>query len=809
MFLGLWLAPLAVQAQVPQGIKYQAVARNAAGEPITNTNVLVRLSILDGGENGFIDYSEAHKVKTNELGLINLVLGNGAPISGTFDQIDWSGGGKWVWIEMDFNGQGFVTIGKSEMLSVPYAMYALSSGSGGKDTSAVNELITRFDYNPATGVLSIAEGANSYSVTLNVNSDDLSDNSLNDLADVNVQPHPNHLLKWDGSRWASASDSAYFQNLAIINHLLTITGGNAISLAPYLDNTDEQQLRYDPANNTLSLSNGGQVDLSGLKAGSVAGASFDPNTRILTLQTLGGGYHVDLSTLVSPAQTLSLSGDTLRLTDGGEIILPVMQGPKGDPGVDGATGPQGIQGPMGLTGPQGLAGADGPQGPTGSTGAAGPQGLQGVTGPQGPTGATGPQGDPGPIGLTGATGADGPQGLQGVPGPQGPTGVTGPQGAPGPIGLTGATGADGPQGLQGVTGPQGPMGATGPQGDPGPIGLTGIQGPTGADGAPGATGATGPAGSANINGTEGYLIKFNSGGITGGNSVLFQNLSNLGLGTLTPASRFHIAAPSGTNAFQVDVSNITRFSILGNGRIVMGTVTNPICSVEIGGTANGIIARSQNYHANGTGFSGVGNNVAGQFVATGSGLAGTGYRVGVAGFAKDNTNTAFGGYFVNDNSYAYVGGWNFDAATNLFTPYKIIGNGAVSTIVEDVSGQKVTMFCPEAPEVLFQDYGMGQLVSGKAYIDIDPTFAKNILVDADHPLKVFIQLEGDCNGVFVTEKTAYGFAVTELAQGNSNTSFSWMIVATRKNEVIGGKEASYNVRFPKAPLKLEQGEDAK
>jgi hypothetical protein len=202
----------------------------------------------------------------------------------------------------------------------------------------------------------------------------------------------------------------------------------------------------------------------------------------------------------------------------------------------------------------------------------------------------------------------------------------------------------------------------------------------------------------------------------------------------------------------------------------------------------------------------VGNNVAGQHLSTGSGIAGTGFRIGVAGFARNNANTAFGGYFINDNSYAYVGGWNFDATTNLFTPYKIIGNGAVSTIVEDVNGQKVTMFCPEAPEVLFQDYGTGQLVNGQAIITIDPTFAKNILVDADHPLKVFIQLQGDCNWVYVANKTANGFTVNELAQGQSNTPFSWMIVATRKNEIIGNKEANYNVRFPTAPVMMEQGD---
>ncbi len=759
-------------AQAPQGIKYQAVARDASGQPLQNSNVFIRMSIIDGGEHGVIVYTETHKARTNDLGLLNLVLGQGKPSVGAFDQIDWAYGNKWVWIEMNIENNGYVTIGKSEMLSVPYALYALNSGNSAAittDTSSTNELITRFDYDPATGKLSIEEAGNSYHVLLPLDEDDLSNNFLNDLANVQANPLQNHVLKWDGARWVSASDSAYFQNLAIINHLLTLTDGNAISLAGYLDNTDEQELSFDNQTNTLTLTNGGQVDLTSLANRGVNDVVFDPNTKMLTLQTLGGGYSVDLSSLVGGAQSITLAGDTLRLSDGGgEVVLPIMQGPTG------ATGPVGPQGIKGATGAIGATGAQGPMGPKGTDGAIGPQGLKGdpgIAGPQGPTGATG------------ATGLQGPKGEPGLAGPQG---IQGLQGDPG---------IAGPQGLQGIKGDTGPMGPTGP---------AGADGINGIDGLDGATGATGPAGSANINGTVGYLVRFTPDGISGGNSGLYDNGSRIGLGTIIPTAKFHINAPAGTNPLQVDVNGTSALSVLSNGRVLIGSVSNQLYPMEIGGTRSTVLARAQNYHTRGTGFSSVGNNVAGLYLNNGSGFAGTGFSIGVAGFARDNTNTAFGGYFINDNSYAYVGGWNFDASTNMFTPYKIIGNGAVSTIVEDTAGKKVTMFCPESPEVLFQDYGMGELVNGTVQINIDPTFAKNILVDADHPLKVFIQLEGDCNGVFVSNKSASGFTVTELAGGQSNVSFSWMIVATRKNEMIGGKEASYDVRFPTAPLMQEQ-----
>ncbi|MFM6924675.1 MAG: hypothetical protein ACKOU7_04180, partial [Ferruginibacter sp.] len=108
---------------------------------------------------------------------------------------------------------------------------------------------------------------------------------------------------------------------------------------------------------------------------------------------------------------------------------------------------------------------------------------------------------------------------------------------------------------------------------------------------------------------------------------------------------------------------------------------------------------------------------------------------------------------------------------------------------------------PEAPENLFQDYGQAKLANGRVHIDIDPVFAKNIAVNDKHPLRVFVQLEGDCKGVFVTNKTQFGFDVVELDGGRSNTSFSYSIIANRADETNpDGSIAHYsNERFPAAP----------
>jgi len=167
-------------------------------------------------------------------------------------------------------------------------------------------------------------------------------------------------------------------------------------------------------------------------------------------------------------------------------------------------------------------------------------------------------------------------------------------------------------------------------------------------------------------------------------------------------------------------------------------------------------------------------------------------------------NTYYGGYFYSggnsSGSFAYAG------SRRNGTNYKIIGNGTVSTIIEGLNtNEKKTMFASEAPEVFFEDYGTGQLVNGTATITIDPIFSKNIHVSNEKPLKVFIQLEGDCNGVYVTNKSANSFTVKELQNGNANVPFSWHIVANRADEMVNGERTVYqSLRFPNAPEKIQE-----
>lgn len=123
-------------AQAPQKFNYQAVARNAQGTVLSNQNVKIRASILDGSANGTSQYTETHNVTTSQLGLFNLAIGGGTVVSGAFINVTWANGNKFLKIEMDATGgNNFSLVGTSQLLSVPYA---LNAGNGSQWTSVTN-----------------------------------------------------------------------------------------------------------------------------------------------------------------------------------------------------------------------------------------------------------------------------------------------------------------------------------------------------------------------------------------------------------------------------------------------------------------------------------------------------------------------------------------------------------------------------------------------------------------------------------------------------------------------------------------------
>jgi len=119
-----------LQAQAPQGFNYQATVRNSAGDLIVNTNVFFKFNVIQGSQTAVPIFTETHYVPTDDLGQVNLIIGQGTANTGVFSELDWSLGSYYLGIELN-TGNGYVAMGTTQLLSVPYALYAQSSGSYG------------------------------------------------------------------------------------------------------------------------------------------------------------------------------------------------------------------------------------------------------------------------------------------------------------------------------------------------------------------------------------------------------------------------------------------------------------------------------------------------------------------------------------------------------------------------------------------------------------------------------------------------------------------------------------------------------
>ena len=121
-----------LSAQPPQAIPYQAVARDNSGNVIASQNISVRFSIRDSIATGTLVYSETQYAATNSLGLFTVDIGRGTVASGVFKNIKWGNNAKFLQVELDTaGGSSYTDMGTSEMLSVPYALFADSSNFAG------------------------------------------------------------------------------------------------------------------------------------------------------------------------------------------------------------------------------------------------------------------------------------------------------------------------------------------------------------------------------------------------------------------------------------------------------------------------------------------------------------------------------------------------------------------------------------------------------------------------------------------------------------------------------------------------------
>lgn len=129
-------------AQVPQKMNYQAVARDASGNALSNKTIGLKFTVRETTASGPDLFAETMTATTNSMGTFNVEIGGGTAVLGSFATISWSSGPKFLNIKIDPNGgSSYTDMGSYQLLSVAYAQYAKNVlNNDDADANPTNEL---------------------------------------------------------------------------------------------------------------------------------------------------------------------------------------------------------------------------------------------------------------------------------------------------------------------------------------------------------------------------------------------------------------------------------------------------------------------------------------------------------------------------------------------------------------------------------------------------------------------------------------------------------------------------------------------
>ncbi|MCB0482610.1 MAG: hypothetical protein KDC83_14370, partial [Flavobacteriales bacterium] len=371
LFLGLSFLSM---AQSPELFNYQAVIRDASGQVVPNKSVSIRLSIHEKFSIGLMVYQEEHFVKTNDYGIVNLHIGGGTNKVGTLGNVGWGNDVHVLNIAVDQSGgTNYVVMGYSQLVSVPYALYAANVNNN--DTSATNELqmlslnndtlylsngnsvyLPAKDYSKDiknlqdsivvinSKLISIEQQVKNDSIYLsslinNHVTSDLDIDTTNEIQNLSLAGNTLTISKGNsivlptggGPNNDNDSTNELITTVAFTGTTLSITdagGTKSVNLGSLLDNTDAQFLSI--SGNVLSIGNGNSVTLPTGAPNNDNDSTNELNVSVnfsgttLTITDAGGAKTANLSSLMDNTdnQTLTLTGNVLSIAGGNSVTLP-------------------------------------------------------------------------------------------------------------------------------------------------------------------------------------------------------------------------------------------------------------------------------------------------------------------------------------------------------------------------------------------------------------------------------------------------------------------------------------------------------
>jgi hypothetical protein len=322
----------------------------------------------------------------------------------------------------------------------------------------------------------------------------------------------------------------------------------------------------------------------------------------------------------------------------------------------------------------------------------------------------------------------------------------------------GQAGVSGNGGAYGIYGSS--SGAYGVYGTSGYIGVYGTSSGGASAGVYGnATGSSSPG----VYGNSSLYYGVYGNGTTGiyGNSNGSTGVSGNGGSQGTGVSGSGLTGVSGSGSYGVYGSSTNGFGLVGSSGYI---------GVEGTGTTYGVYGLSET--DSGYGVYAVND------ASDGNGLAllAIGGTLGVEGFGQTGVTGLGNGSSIGTGLFGDANGGSYGVYSN--GNFAVSAGSTKSAMAVLPDDRSVLLYTIESPENWFEDFGSGQLQGGAATIELDSIFAQTVSPEAGY--HVFLTPNGDCEGLYVAQKTATGFEVRELHRGKSNVAFDYRIVAKRK-----------------------------
>jgi len=330
--LAVALITAGLYAQAPGKISYQAIVRNSSNQLITSHNVGMQISILQGSTSGSAVYVETQTTTTNANGLISIQIGSGTVVSGTIAAINWANGPYYIKTETDpTGGTDYSITGTSQLLSVPFAIFANIADSlkGGIQesepafTTSVAKKISAADtikWNSKLSSFTETDPVYGASAASNISASDIT--SWNSKLSSYTETDP--VFTASVAKKISAADTIKWNS-----KLSSFTETDPVYSASAASNISASDITT--WNNKLSSYTETDPVFTASVAKKISAADTTKwNSKLSSFSELDPVYGASVASKISAAdtikwnqqQTLSISHDTISLSNGGKVKLP-------------------------------------------------------------------------------------------------------------------------------------------------------------------------------------------------------------------------------------------------------------------------------------------------------------------------------------------------------------------------------------------------------------------------------------------------------------------------------------------------------